>query len=199
MRDHRPAVDRTRDPRAGRGRPDLERQVELRVEEARVADATAVVALRDAAARRLQRRGIEQWLPGEMPVSHVERAARADELLVVRDGAEIRAAVLLTWADPVVWGLQEEPAGYVHSLVTDGRPERRGLGARLLRWVEARVAASGRTLVRLDCVESSARLRAWYRERGYREVGRTDFGPGTGVHAATRFEKALGREAAPAG
>jgi RimJ/RimL family protein N-acetyltransferase len=43
--------------------------------------------------------------------------------------------------------------------------------------------------MRLDCVESNARLRTLYRSAGYREVGRHDFrGPWLSV---TLFEKTL--------
>lgn len=46
-----------------------------------------------------------------------------------------------------------------------------GTGRTLLRAAERRVAETGRTFVRLDCLAGNARLHAYYLDAGYRVVG----------------------------
>jgi ribosomal protein S18 acetylase RimI-like enzyme len=80
------------------------------------------------------------------------------------------ASVILAWADPFVWGDQQEPAGYVHTLMVDRAYAGRGLGV-LLDWTESRIVKSGRHRARLDCVRTNTLLRAYYENAGYHLVG----------------------------
>jgi protein-tyrosine phosphatase len=154
-----------------------------------VEDAAAVRRLRDAAAEWLLSRGIEQWRPGE--VSEARLAARADagELFVSRAGGVVVASVVVASDDIPVWGPDADKAGYVHTLVIDRRYAGSGLGRRLLRQAERLVTARGRTRVRLDCVATNGRLRAYYRQAGYQEVGEPSFRPDRGWSSVTLFEK----------
>ncbi|MFC4564859.1 GNAT family N-acetyltransferase [Nocardiopsis mangrovi] len=157
------------------------------------ADAPALAALRDQAARWQLDRGIEQWRPGEVPAAAFADQARAGELFVLRDPAGLVGAVRVVWADPGIWGdpAAVGPAGYVHGLMVARSHTGRGIGAGLLDWAERRVRAAGRDTVRLDCVAGNRPLRRYYRDRGYREVGRATF-PGGELLPCTLFEKALG-------
>ncbi len=156
-------------------------------EPARPADAEDLVQLRDAAARWLLDRGIEQWGPGELDVAGVEAQVRAGEWHVVRTGHGIVAALRLLWDDPFVWGDQPPVAGYVHGLVID-RVHGRGLGAALLDWAGEQVRRQGRTVLRLDCQEHNEQLRRYYRRRGFTEVGRSEDATGT-FRPVVRFER----------
>jgi protein-tyrosine phosphatase len=151
-------------------------------------DAQAVVRLRDAAAQWQQSRGITQWTPGEVTADQFADRARAGELFVVRDGPEIIAAVLLQWDDEIAWGARPPEAGYLHGLVIDRRQAGTGLGRAVIAAAETRIAARGRHIARLDCVESNSALRAYYRRAGYREVGRKTF-PHPGRRPVTLFQK----------
>jgi ribosomal protein S18 acetylase RimI-like enzyme len=167
-------------------------------------DAAAVVALRDAAARWQRERGIRQWEVGEVTPEQVRRQIERGEWHVVREPAtssvpaefpvklrvEVRAAVRVVTADPDVWGTRDDDAWYVHGLVVDRRQTGRALGARVLRRVEQDAWSRGRTAVRLDCVASNERLRRYYREQGYREVGERSF-PGAGSLTVVLLEKDL--------
>ncbi|MCC3371665.1 N-acetyltransferase [Cohnella sp. REN36] len=45
-----------------------------------------------------------------------------------------------------------------------------GIGARLFRWAEERIAAEGKRLVRLDCMADNPRLNRYYEDQAYRYV-----------------------------
>jgi ribosomal protein S18 acetylase RimI-like enzyme len=145
---------------------------------ARDADGSQIVELRDAAARWLQSRGVEQWSPGEVSVDRVRRQIEAGQWYVVRRHERVLAALRLLNEDPEVWGAQKDSALYVHGLVTDRDVAGMGFGASVLRWVERIAVQQGKSWVRLDCVASNERLRHFYREQGFLEVGSHSFGEG---------------------
>jgi ribosomal protein S18 acetylase RimI-like enzyme len=177
---------------------------------AQEADAVALLALRDAAARWQVGNGIVQWSPGEVGLDEVDTQIAAGEWLVLRglDGgantvgisggnnADVRAACRLLRSDPAVWGEQSDDAGYVHGLVIDRACAGAGLGRRLLDLVAERVRGSGRQFLRLDCVEGNPRLRSYYRELGFREVGRREFD--NRWDPVVLFERGLGSASAHA-
>ncbi len=59
----------------------------------------------------------------------------------------------------------------MHRLMVDRSSAQPGTGRFLLRAAERRVAATGRALVRLDCLADNARLNTYYLNAGYRVVG----------------------------
>ena len=128
-----------------------------------------------------------QWAVGEISVADVRAAISRGEVRVLRRSGVVVATVTVTVSADVVWGVGDAVvARYVHRLiVARGQP---GLGAAVLAEVEVRSAGEGAAVVRLDCVESNARLRQWYAARGYREVGRV-VPTNSGWHPSTLFEK----------
>lgn len=151
-------------------------------------DAAAVLVLRDAAARRLLARGIEQWHPGERSLASFRAAAVAGTLFVWRSAGSVAGAVVIVHTDEPIWGPPAGDEGYVHTLVTDGRHP--GLGRRVLAAAEDRIRAAGRRRARLDCVASNPRLAAYYRAAGYTGTGTRSLPPPW--PPVTLFEKPLG-------
>jgi protein-tyrosine phosphatase len=163
------------------------------VSRARNDDVPVVVRLRDEAARWLIGRGIEQWGPGELPVSWFEQLVQEGSVWLMRTDQRILATVSLTWEDPFVWGEREGPSGYIHTLVIDRRFAGLGLGRRLLAWTERQIASSGRELARLDCVLSNRKLRSYYEQAGYCHVGHKTFPDVGWAHETALYEKHIGR------
>lgn len=167
---------------------------DLRVRPAAEADLTALVRLRDDAARWMLTRGITgQWQPGELDEDHFSRVMTEGEVWLAEADAGIAGAWELWWADEAAWGSQPPVAGYVHRLMVDRSIAAPGTGRLLLRAAERRVAAVGRTCVRLDCLAGNEPLNAYYREAGYRVVGRKEGKPQPGgpPKSFTLMEKEL--------
>ncbi|MFC7341517.1 GNAT family N-acetyltransferase [Saccharopolyspora griseoalba] len=153
------------------------------------ADVRPLHRLRRQLENWLHGRGIDQWRPGEVPEQEIaEQVARGD-WHVLRRGGTIDAALRHLRTDPQIWGEDPAPAAYVHGLMVDRAAAGRGLGDTLLRWAAERGRAGGAELLRLDCAESNTALRAYYRARGFTEVGRKDFEHGW--FSATLLEKRL--------
>ncbi|MFE1314778.1 GNAT family N-acetyltransferase [Streptomyces sp. NPDC058755] len=151
---------------------------DLRVRSASEADLAALVRLRDEAARWMLARDITgQWLPGELDEDHFRQVMAHGEVWLAEVGGRIAGAWELWWEDEDAWGPQPPVAGYVHRLMVDRGVAAPGTGRLLLTAAEQRVAAVGRTCVRLDCLAGNAQLNAYYRHAGYRPVGRKEGKP----------------------
>ncbi|WP_039932419.1 GNAT family N-acetyltransferase [Streptomyces viridochromogenes] len=167
---------------------------DLRVRPAIESDLPTLVRLRDDAARWMLTRGVTgQWRPGELGEDHFHRVMAHGEVWLAESGGLVAGAWELWWEDESAWGPQPPVAGYVHRLMVDRSTASPGTGRRLLRAAERRVAAVGRTLVRLDCLAGNAPLNAYYRQAGYRVVGRKEGKPQPGgpPKAFTLLEKDL--------
>lgn len=155
-----------------------------------------VLDVLDEAAGRLHARGIEQW-PQRFAASWVEEAiAEGHTWLVYVDGV-IAGTVTLDWSDPL-WEDVDGTAGYLHRMAV--RRAAAGVGAHVLAWARSAAVDRGVAALRLDCVRSNDRLRAYYEGNGFLHRGdvpvggapgqRRDDGPVTWV---SRYELALPR------
>ncbi|WP_308263251.1 GNAT family N-acetyltransferase [Rhodococcus erythropolis] len=158
-------------------------------------DGPVILALRHAAEDWLAERGIIQWRPREVSVEQVGEQISRGEFYVARDREQSRivGALRLIRSDPVVWPDSDEPAGYVHGLVIDRAFSGASMGERLLGWALRRSAEEGAQYLRLDCVETNVRLRRYYLDAGFTEVGRRDFGDDAdnGWFSVVLFERSL--------
>jgi GNAT superfamily N-acetyltransferase len=122
-----------------------------------------VLRVLDEAAAWLQGKGIEQW-PSRFEPSLVEGAiGRGETWLVELDGL-IAATVTVDWAD-AAWGGVPGNAAYLHRMAVRRRSA--GLGAFILAWAAEVAGQHGRDALRLDCVASNRRLRAYYEAAGF--------------------------------
>ncbi|MEV0674898.1 GNAT family N-acetyltransferase [Actinosynnema sp. NPDC050436] len=163
--------------------------MELSIERATREDADEVLRLRRGAEDWLAGRNIEQWRPGGLSVAEVGPQIDAGQWYVARSGDAVCGAFRLLWSDEPVWRAENAFAAYVHGLVTDRRYAGAGLGGRLLAWVAEHGRRAGAALLRLDCVKHNERLRRYYADLGFREVGERTYGGGTWVNVL--LEKAI--------
>ena len=81
-----------------------------------------------------------------------------------------------------------EEAAHLNLLAVDPAYRRRGIGRRLVTWLEETALTAGPYLIGLELRAQNLEARDFYRALGYREVGRV---PGyyQGVEAAIRMER----------
>ncbi|MEW9513504.1 GNAT family N-acetyltransferase [Streptomyces bacillaris] len=153
-----------------------------------------VLGVLDEAAGWLGARGITQW-PSRFDAEWVVEAISRGETWLVSVGDTVAGTITLDWADPV-WADLGGTAGYVHRMAVCRWAA--GLGAVMLDWASDAARHRGADALRLDCVSSNARLRAYYEARGFVHRGdvavggapgqRHDEGPLTWV---SRYERDL--------
>jgi GNAT superfamily N-acetyltransferase len=138
-------------------------------------DAESLLRLREEAAMWLTSLDVRQWEPGEVAIDEIRSQVLQGQWWVVTESDRVRGALRVLANDPDAWGQQKDAALYVHGLMIARNEAGAGLGAQLLRWAEAMAIGRGAQWVRLDCVESNTRLRAYYKRQGFTEVGRSTF------------------------
>lgn len=152
---------------------------------ARPEEIDEIFSLYEKRVRWMGEKGIRQWNDTDYlnayPADYYREMRAKDCLYVLTDvatGKITGAAVLLSederWAE-----CENEPAFYVHNLVTDSSAP--GAGRALLAAAEALGQAHGKRYMRLDCAVDSAFLNGYYESLGYRAAGQCEDGPYVGV------------------
>lgn len=144
--------------------------VSLSVRAATADDLDRLQALREEVAVDLLQRGIP-WNPHATLRQHLEEWVRKSTIWVATAGEEAVGMVAVWWADPAGYWPMADLAVYVHDLMISPARRGEGVGAALLRWVEAFAQGRGRLLVRLDCDATNQRLCRYYQDVGYVQVG----------------------------
>ncbi|MGA5194016.1 GNAT family N-acetyltransferase [Streptomyces exfoliatus] len=126
-----------------------------------------VLRVLDEAAGWLGTRGIVQW-PLRFEAEWVAEAIARGETWLVCAGDKVAGTITLDWDDPL-WADLGGSAGYVHRMAVCRWAA--GLGAVMLDWASDAASHRGVDVLRLDCVSSNARLRAYYEARGFMHRG----------------------------
>lgn len=143
------------------------------------ASTDVVLGVLDEAAEWLGGRGISQW-PPRFEAAWVEGAVSRGETWLVEVAGRTAGTVTLDRSDPL-WADSPGPAAYVHRMAV--RRWAAGLGAVILTWADGAARRQGAGALRLDCVSSNARLRAYYEARGFVHRGDAPVGGAPGQRA----------------
>ena len=113
-----------------------------------------------------------RFMATHQPPEVTARRVAEGECLLAYDGDRLVGSILYrpaarTGGSP--WLDRAEVASLAQLAVEPGL-QSRGLGARLMRWAEARAAAEGAAEIALDTAEPATHLVAWYARSGYRAV-----------------------------
>jgi len=154
-----------------------------------------VLGVLNEAAAWLQDHGIAQW-PARFEPSWIEEAILQGETWLVEVDGAMGGTVTVDWSDPV-WSDVCGDAAYIHRMAV--RRRCRGLGSVILARAAEMAREHSRAALRLDCVASNVRLRAYYETAGFIYRGdvtvggapgqRLDIGP---VTVVSRYEMPVG-------
>jgi ribosomal protein S18 acetylase RimI-like enzyme len=147
------------------------------ISDVKSAEAPRVLAILRERAQWLQAKGLDQWkefVAGGEDI--LARRFREGMVLLVERGGQDAACAVLQWKDPF-WGDlgADGRSVWVHSLAVRRTFAGRGLGKRLLAFIESMGLASRKDFCRLDVIEANGRLKAYYRALGYKETAVQDF------------------------
>lgn len=165
----------------------------ISIRRAEPGDLAEVLAVLNASAASLHRRGVEQWLDGFGP-DRLGPPVQAGYTWLA-EGAGTRLAVatitLTPELDPDFWTEAERagPALQVSKLATAPWAAGAGIGAAVLRWAMDRAARMEVPVVRLDVWRTNSALQRWYQEQGFDYV-RTE--TVMGRNSGALFAKAAG-------
>jgi 8-oxo-dGTP diphosphatase len=143
-------------------------------------DVPRLAAMRRSREEWMEQQGIAQWRVGSLGAAQISLEVARGEWHVLEPGGSredhraFDAAARLVDDDPFFWSQHEraeEPALYVHGLMTDPSAKGLGLGAQLLELAWAEAGRRGARWLRLDC---APHLLDYYRPLGFTPVGRKE-------------------------
>lgn len=143
---------------------------------ATASDATEIWQLRRQREDWLAAQGIDQWIPGEIPIATVKDQIDRGEWHLVREDGIVVAALRLLWEDPDFWGPDDGNAVYVHGLMVDLSHAGKGLGAELLNWAAHIGQQRGKSHLRLDSALTNPGLTRYYERLGFTRKGQRHVG-----------------------
>ena len=73
--------------------------------------------------------------------------------------------------DLLYWGKQQEPAYYIHSLVTHPKFKGLKIGSYIIKQIEKSALENNISLIRLDCNAANSGLCQYYLDQGFTKVG----------------------------
>ena len=119
-------------------------------------------------------RGISQWPPGSNHAQAESFRAWIDDgdLIVLREGPSILGGCIVSCAPYEVWQDFPEPAVYLRKLAVARSVGGRSYGQQIVACAEQWALDHRFELLRLDCWDGNQVLRAYYRDLGFRELGR---------------------------
>jgi ribosomal protein S18 acetylase RimI-like enzyme len=146
---------------------------DYRFEPARLADAAPLAAM----SRELVEAGLRPAWGCERIRAHIRHPESI--VLNARRGGVIAGFAIMRYADE---------SAHLNLLAVDRLHRRRGVGRRLVRWLEETALTAGTFVIGLELRAENAGARAFYASLGYRELTRI---PGyyQGVEAAIRMQR----------
>ena len=155
-----------------------------------LADETKLDEIVDLIIERIKwmdRVGIKQWnvtnYMEAYPKQYYQRQINERRLYVIVEDSKVIAAVVLLeeddrWDDNI-------SAYYLHNFVTDTNVK--GVGKKMLEFVENLARENGKSKLRLDCAEDNEFLNNYYENQGYHLVGKCE----EGLYKGNKREKNL--------
>jgi GNAT superfamily N-acetyltransferase len=95
------------------------------------------------------------------------------EVFLAKIGNDVVGTITLQWSDPVFWNGASSDAGYIHKFAVVRAYAGRKIGEEMLRWAERQALMAGKNYLRLDCLASNSKIRAYYEKAGYIHKGET--------------------------
>lgn len=137
----------------------------------------AIIQLLKEVAAWLKAKEVNQWgfLLAGGEDEEIRQAILDDATYVVRSDGELIATFTLyatqsEW-DQHIWGSEDyEDVLYLHRLAVRPAYMGKGIGQELLKWIDENLDKT----IRLDCIINHPKLRMFYTENGFEEVGIND-------------------------
>lgn len=146
--------------------------------QAEQADLIVVTEILNAAAARLNAKGIAQW---QIPMPESARTLLATEianghlfLAYLQDDKRPIGTLRIDLGNSKLWPDRNTAAGYIYTLAIHPHFMGRKLGEALLAWAKNYLRAHGRTILRLDCWAENTKLQHYYERLGFIYRGTVD-------------------------
>jgi len=146
-----------------------------------------------SASKTLKRKNVKQWNYWQNPppekIKWVEEGFLKNEFYFIENEAnELMGMVRIMDEDVNYWGVMNDKAKYIHSLVIDQKFSGNNLGTEVVKKVASDAKKDCYHYLRLDCDSTNGKLCKYYEKQGFVKVGRKQLP--LGVY--NLYEKVLG-------
>ena len=125
----------------------------------------------DAIAWLFEVKGITDQWHRPLPEGEIQSLIDSQEAYLVLVACDVAGAVKLSAKHEIPWEDRQDQALYAHSLAVMRKFSGRGVGTTMLEWAGTLARKSGKRFLRLDCMAENPRLRRYYSEAGFRDLG----------------------------
>jgi GNAT superfamily N-acetyltransferase len=160
---------------------------------AQPADSENYLDLLEEIAEWLHTRGVGKVPPGtyrQFAAYYADSITAGEVYFGVIDGRVV-GSFRIVHDDETVWPGVDPDGLSVENLVVRRAWNGHGIGLRLLKWAEQKVAEAGMKYIRLDCFADNPVLRKYYEALGYEGCGGIDASYPFGSLRLQRYQKAL--------
>jgi ribosomal protein S18 acetylase RimI-like enzyme len=135
-----------------------------------------VLKLFKEAAEKIAKLDVDHWQywknPPKEKVDWVNEGLENNEFFFIKNtNDELIGMVRILHEDELYWGIQQEKALYIHSLVVREQFEGKGLGNIIINKIAAMAKNLNYPYLRLDAVANNTKLCNYYQKLGFEKVG----------------------------
>ncbi len=139
----------------------------------------------------LKSKKIQQWTewlaPKKSEILWIEDLIKNESFFLIREYNTTIGIFSLADHDDKYWGKSNEKSKYLHSLAVLPEYKNQQFGKHVIDLLKYNLKQDNYTFLRLDCISSNQKLKAYYKNQGFNEVGVTN----VGIHSFTLFQFTL--------
>ena len=164
----------------------------FKLRQGKITETNKAFDLLKSASKTLKRKNVKQWNYWQNPppekIKWVEEGFENNEFYFIENEAnELMGMVRIMDEDVNYWGVMNDKAKYIHSLVIDQKFSGNHLGLKVVNKIEKNAKNNNYSYLRLDCDASNSKLCTYYEKQGLVKVREKKLPLGT----YNLYEKAL--------
>lgn len=139
----------------------------MRITECAPEDIRAIFDLYDKAVEFQKTKSQKHWQ--KFDESLIEKEISENRLWKILEGEEIACIFTIAHSDPLIWGnrADEEPALYIHRIVTNPMFRGRGYVKTIIQWAKEYGLRLGKKFIRIDTWGDNQKLNDYYLGCGF--------------------------------
>jgi ribosomal protein S18 acetylase RimI-like enzyme len=163
----------------------------MTIKTATLKDKEQILDILYAIASDLKSKQITQWLewlaPTKSDIKWIDDLINNDSFFLIIVDNSIVGIFSLSDQDHKYWGKSVEKSKYLHSLAVLPHYKSKQFGKHVIDLLKLDLKEKNYTFLRLDCISSNKKLKLYYLNQGFNEVGLTNIG----INSFTLLEYSL--------
>ena len=160
----------------------------MKINSANINDKEQILDILYEIAENLRSKKIIQWQewlsPSKNDHKWIDELIKNESFYLIEKDDTIIGVFSLSENDNKYWGSSNDKAKYLHSLAVLPKYKNQKIGKNVINLIKADLKDKKYNYLRLDCISSNQKLKLYYKNQGFNEVGIVNLG----VNNFTLFE-----------